>query len=71
MTWKQYIMRDDPFIFIYLVKHCFSKGAQETQWRKLLPSPETPGQAWVLLRALHNTRDLQLYVPSERRSNYG
>ena len=40
---------------------------------------ETPGQApslsrqvsWVLLRALHNTRDLQLYVPSEGRSNYG
>ena len=42
-------------------------------------NPETPGQApplsrwvsWVLLRALHNTRDLQLYVPSEVRSNYG
>ena len=27
--------------------------------------------SWVLLRALHNTRDLQLYVPSEGRSNYG
>ena len=42
-------------------------------------NPETPGQApslsrkvsWVLLRALDNTQDLQLYVPSEGRSNYG
>ena len=41
--------------------------------------PETPGQApsplqyvsWVLLHALRNTRDLQLYVPSKGRSNYG
>ena len=40
-------------------------------------NPETPGQApslsrsWVILRALHNTRDVQLYVPSEERSNHG
>ena len=77
MTGKQinvfWIMRPIYMITPY-------KDFYKVMRRNLQPTkPETPGQTPSLneectgffLRALHNTRDLQLYVPSEGRSNYG
>ena len=70
-----------PKLLVVFLKILFSVNKNNNTESTLLgaqgANPETPGQAPSLSRVLgsftcitQHTRDLQLYIPSEGRSNY-